>query len=111
MAELRRELVGNKGKALDRIIGNVDERTSDSLVVVVDAFNGEVVVTGTLSADRRPDANPDTARRGDSRTQERRVQNAKASRSARRGRRKYGEFRILKSLRQIGARRIKRHTG
>ena len=53
MPELRGELVLQEGEIADRIGGNVDERSGDALIVIVDPFDGEVVVAGTLPADRR----------------------------------------------------------
>src|SRR6202030_2670382 len=44
VAELGRELIGDEGELTDGVVGDVDEGTGDALVVVVDAFDGEVVV-------------------------------------------------------------------
>ena len=50
VTEFGRKLVGNERELSDGVIGDVDERTSNTLVVVVNTFDGEIVVTGTLSA-------------------------------------------------------------
>src|SRR6185312_896888 len=50
MAELGAEIVLHHGEVGDGIIGNREQRTSDRLAVVVNTFNGKVVVTRTLAA-------------------------------------------------------------
>jgi hypothetical protein len=61
MAELRGELVGEQGKLARRIVGDGNERSGHALVVIVDAFNGVVVVARPLAADGRSRAVPNTA--------------------------------------------------
>src|ERR1035441_2805207 len=76
MAEVRGELVGDQRKAANRITRNVDQRSGNCLVVVVDAFNLKVVVAGGLAANRRTDTDAQTAGGGDAGAQERHVENA-----------------------------------
>ncbi len=61
VTELRRELVLQNGEAVDRVVRNRDERTGHRQAVVVHAFYREVVVAGTLSANRRTGTGTDTA--------------------------------------------------
>jgi hypothetical protein len=61
MAELRGELVGEQGKLARRIVGNGEKRPRHTLVVIVDAFNGVVVVARPLAADGRTRAGSNTA--------------------------------------------------
>jgi hypothetical protein len=71
VAKLWRELGGDQRKTAYGIVRYIDQGTRDCLVVVVDALDLKVVVTGTLAANRRADANPDTAGGGDTRAEQR----------------------------------------
>ena len=50
--ELRAKLIRKSGEFLDRIVRDGDQRPSHALVVIVDAFNREIVVSWTLSPHR-----------------------------------------------------------
>ncbi len=78
VAEFGRKLVGDEGEVTDGVVGHVDERTGNCLVVVVDTFDGEVVVAGTLTADGGADADADAAGGGNAGAKQRRVQHAEA---------------------------------
>jgi hypothetical protein len=54
--ELSTELIGQESEVIYRFRRHGDQRAGDSLIVVVHAFDGEVVVAGPLTADRRPHA-------------------------------------------------------
>src|SRR5207249_7614712 len=60
MTELRRELILQERELSDRLIRNIDEWTSHSLVIVIHAFNVKVVIHRTLAANRRTCALSDT---------------------------------------------------
>ncbi len=79
VTELGRELVGDEGEVADGIVGHVDEWAGDGLVVVVDAFNCEVIVTRALTADRWANTDTDTASGGDAGAQKRGVENAETN--------------------------------
>src|SRR6202034_2777930 len=83
MAKLRRKLIRDQRKVRHRIIGHIHKRPRQSLVVIVDSFNREVIIPRTLSANRRTNANSNTAAGSHSGTQQRCVQNAKAQRATR----------------------------
>ena len=61
VAEFRAELVLQGGEFLDGIIGGTNQRTGDSLVVVIHTFDGEIVVAGTLAAYAWASAGPYSA--------------------------------------------------
>src|SRR5580704_6023370 len=84
MAEFRRKLVLQEGKLRNSVIRDRDQRPSDTLVVVVNALDGEVVVAGTLAAYRRAGSNSDAAGSRHASAEQRQVQNA-ASCAARAG--------------------------
>jgi hypothetical protein len=46
VSKLWRELIGDQGEVADGVVGKVDEFAGDSFIVVVDAFDFEVVVAG-----------------------------------------------------------------
>jgi len=57
-------LGGDQREVADRIVRHIDQGTGHGLVIVVDAFDLEVVVARTLAADRRTDTDTNTSRRG-----------------------------------------------
>ena len=61
VAKLRAELILNNREVLDRVVGDIHDRTRHALVVVVDALDGKVVIARTLSADCRARAGSQTA--------------------------------------------------
>src|ERR1035437_9597749 len=107
MAEVRGELVGDQRKAANRITRNVDQRSGDCLVVVVDAFNLKVVVAGALAADRRTDADAQTARGGNTGTQQGYVENAILVGSALGRRGNVGKLSVREGGGEVGAGGVK----
>ncbi len=73
MAEIRRELVLEKGEFCHRIVWHVNERAGDGFVVIVHALNREVVVPRTLATNRGAGSCADTAAARHSGRQERKV--------------------------------------
>ena len=61
VSELRRELIDDGGELAGGIVGHIDQRTGDALVVVVDALNGVVVGFRAETANRRTGSNAKTA--------------------------------------------------
>ena len=80
VTEVRRELVDDGGELADGIVGDVDERTGDALVVVVDTFNGVVVSFRAETADRGAGADAQAAACGDARDKQGEVENAVGTR-------------------------------
>ena len=56
MTKLRRKLRRDQGEFTCRVVWKVNQRTGNRLVIVVDAFDGEVVVARPLASDGRADA-------------------------------------------------------
>ena len=70
MAELGTEGVLKDGELFHSIVRHDQQRTGDHLVVVIDALNGKVIVTGPLTAYRWTRPGADTAAAGDTRLQQ-----------------------------------------
>ena len=83
VSELRAELILQNRQVLDRVVGNGDQRTCNRPIVVVHSFDAEVVIPGTLSAYRRAGAGAESAARGDSRIQQRKIQDSRSRSSYR----------------------------
>ena len=80
VTEFRRELVGQQREFLNGIVRDVDQWSGYRLVVVVDTFNREVVVAGTLTADGRAGAGSDTTAATYAGGKERQIQDAQPGR-------------------------------
>ena len=78
VTEFRRELVGQQREFLNGIVRDIDQWSGYRLVVVVDTFNREVVVAGTLAADGRASAGSDTTAAAYAGGQERQIQDAQS---------------------------------
>ena len=79
VAELRREDVDDGGELADSVVGHIDQRPGDRLVVIVDTFNGVVVVFRAKSADRGAGSNAETAAGGDAGNEQREIDNTCAA--------------------------------
>ncbi len=93
VTELGIELIGKQSKVLDGFRGNCNQRSRDRLVVVVDAFNCKVIVPWTLTSHRGANSISHRAAVGNTRAQQRKIQNTSACASC------GGEAEILRILR------------
>ena len=89
-AEFRTVLVLEEGELGHRLIRHIYDSPGDALVVVVDAFDHKIVITGPLAADRRSLAQAGASAGSDARALQREVQHAQG---------------------QVGARAVERLTG
>jgi hypothetical protein len=53
---LGRKHILEGGELADCVVRDVEQRAGDALRVVIDTFDGEVIVAGTVTADRRTGA-------------------------------------------------------
>src|SRR5437660_143206 len=80
VSELRTELVLQNREVLHRIVRHVGKRAGDTFIVVVRAFNHEVVITGALPSDTGASTSSQTTRATYASLQQGKVQNAQADR-------------------------------
>ena len=95
VAKLGVELVGQQREVFYGVVWNRDQVAGQSLVIVVDALDGEVVVVRTLASHRWPGADSQRTRLRDSGAQQREVQYACASSSG------SGNAQVLRKARVI----------
>ena len=78
VSKFRRKVIFQKREFRHRIVRHGHQRTSDALVVVIHAFNREVVVARTLPTNRRARSHTDAALRRHTGAQQRKVQHTAA---------------------------------
>ena len=114
--KLGRELVCNQSKVADGIVGQIDEWTREGLVIVVNALDFEVVVTGTLAANCWTYADAETARGCNTGTEQRNIEHTAVAASGRTcaalsGGRHGGEFIVGERCAEILRRCVEQGAG
>ena len=90
----------------NRIVGNDCQRAGDNLAVVVDSLDGEIVVTRTLTSDRRAGPCAQPARASDPCRVQRKIQNSQTSTAGADGCH-VGGLNLPVSTRNLGRRGVK----
>src|SRR6478752_4543962 len=76
VSKLWRELILQHSELIDCVIGHLEQRPGDTLVVVVDALHCEVVIAWPLSGNRRSGSQPHAAAGSNTSVEQRQIDHA-----------------------------------